>query len=367
MKHEDEGGKNLLAVISKLLSLILFLLLVILGLFYVLLFGFPKPGIEQGESTKQIGTVTITSVVPGVLPLSWIAPDTTGLRANDQGRQILYGRSLIVNTAFYFGPQGTLAHLGNGMNCQNCHLDAGTKPYGNNYSAVASTYPKFRGRSGKIESMYKRINDCFERSLNGKGLDTLSKEMQAMKAYLNWLGKDVKKGEKPENSGIQDLAYLNRAADPEMGKTLFQTKCISCHGVDGLGKMNADGKTYLYPPLFGAHSFNTGAGLFRVSRFAGYIKNNMPQGATKGSPQLTDQEAWDIAAFVNSQDRPKGDASKDWPKIAAKPVDHPFGPYADKFSEKQHKYGPFGPIAEEKKKRTSEADRRSLEGKKKTT
>jgi len=27
-----------------------------------------------------------------------------------------------------------------------------------------------------------------------------------------------------------------------------------------------------------------------------------------------------------------------------KPVDHPFGPYADDFNELVHKYGPFGPI-----------------------
>jgi thiosulfate dehydrogenase len=27
-----------------------------------------------------------------------------------------------------------------------------------------------------------------------------------------------------------------------------------------------------------------------------------------------------------------------------KPVDAPYGPYADGFSEQQHKYGPFAPI-----------------------
>jgi thiosulfate dehydrogenase len=42
--------------------------------------------------------------------------------------------------------------------------------------------------------------------------------------------------------------------------------------------------------------------------------------------------------------------SKDWPRIAGKPFDHPFGPYADAFSEAQHKLGPFGPIANFKKR-----------------
>jgi len=75
----------------------------------------------------------------------------------------------------------------------------------------------------------------------------------------------------------------------------------------------------------------------------------MPQGATYQNPQLTDEEAWDIAAFVNSQPRPSKDLSKDWPKISEKPVDHPFGPYADMFTEQQHKFGPFQPIKDEQK------------------
>ena len=42
---------------------------------------------------------------------------------------------------------------------------------------------------------------------------------------------------------------------------------------------------------------------------------------------------------------------KDWPDISKKPVDPPFGPYVDVFSEQQHKYGPFKPIADAQKKR----------------
>ncbi|MFI5206264.1 MAG: c-type cytochrome, partial [Candidatus Paceibacterales bacterium] len=98
------------------------------------------------------------------------------------------------------------------------------------------------------------------------------------------------------------------------------------------------------------HSYNEGAGLLRLSRFAGFVKYNMPKGASFANLQLSDEESWDVAAYVNSQSRPKKDLSKDWPKIAGKPVDHPFGPFADAFTETQHKYGPFGPIADAKKK-----------------
>lgn len=235
------------------------------------------------------------------------------------------------------------------MNCQNCHLEAGTKIFGNNYSAVASTYPKYRARSGTMENMYKRINDCFERSLNGKPLDTNSREMQAIVAYMKWLGKDVKKGEKPEGAGLKKVEFLDRAADPEKGKLAYTAKCASCHQADGQGIMNADKTAYTYPPLWGPNSYNDGAGLFRLSNFASFVMYNMPLGVNHESVQLTKEEAWDIAAFVNSMPRPHKDTRKDWPKIQEKPFDHPFGPYADGFSEKQHKFGPFQPIIEKSK------------------
>jgi thiosulfate dehydrogenase len=66
--------------------------------------------------------------------------------------------------------------------------------------------------------------------------------------------------------------------------------------------------------------------------------------------QLTDEEAWDVAAFVNSQPRPHMPVPQDWPDKSKKPIDHPFGPYADQFTEEQHKYGPFKPIQEERKR-----------------
>lgn len=282
----------------------------------------------------------------------WTGADTARLTFLDeeQGALIRYGRELIVNTAAYLGPKGSVAALTNGMNCQNCHLDAGTKPWGNNYGAVWSTYPKFRARSGGQESVEKRVNDCMERSLNGTALDSSSREMRAIVAYMQWLGTGIRKEQKPKGSGIVELAYMDRAADPVKGAVVFTAKCASCHGNDGQGILKADGITYQYPPLWGENSYNQGAGLFRLSRFAGYVKANMPQGASWERPQLTDEEAWDVAAFVNAQPRPAKDLSTDWPDIAQKPVDHPFGPYKDPYSEQQHKFGPFGPIASFSKK-----------------
>jgi thiosulfate dehydrogenase len=64
--------------------------------------------------------------------------------------------------------------------------------YTNNFLTVASTYPKFRERSGRLESVEWRINECMQRSLNGEPLDSLSKEMKAMVAYIKWTGKKSK-------------------------------------------------------------------------------------------------------------------------------------------------------------------------------
>ncbi len=283
----------------------------------------------------------------------WAPPGIDAVPDDESGARIRYGRELIANTAVYLGPKGKIASITNGLNCQNCHLEAGAKQWGNNYGAVAATYPKYRARSGTEEDIYKRVNDCLERSLNGQALPLESPELQAMAAYINWVGHEVPKKESPVGSGIFRLPFLDRAADPERGKVVYDAKCASCHGADGQGALLTEGNAYAYPPLWGPHSYNHGAGLFRLSMFAGYVKYNMPLGVRWPDSQLSDAECWDVAAFVNSQPRPGKDLSADWPDIGRKPVDHPFGPYADAFSEKQHKYGPFGPIEAAKKAQAS--------------
>lgn len=267
----------------------------------------------------------------------------------DSGKLIWYGHELIANTAHYLGPKGTVAQITNGMNCQNCHLDGGIIPYANNYGKVYSTYPQFRARNNSLQSIYDRVNDCFERSLNGKPMESSTREMRAMYAYMKWLGDDIPKGIARGGTGLMKLKYLDRAANPVSGKQVFLANCASCHGTDGQGQLNIEQTGYTYPPLWGKHSYNDGAGLYRISSFASFVKNNMPYGTNYQAPKLTDEEAWDVAAFVNSQPRPHKDQSADWKDISKKPIDFPFGPYADTFSEKQHKFGPFKPIQNARK------------------
>ncbi|MGZ4042994.1 MAG: c-type cytochrome [Bacteroidia bacterium] len=351
--EENKNDQHLVKAFVQLLNLVVIMLLIIIGLIAALFYYVPKDtykanipisasSIQENNNTNVIADQLINDTIK-----YWAAPDPASMENNKNKEAILYGKDLIAHTSEYFGINGKINKgYTNGMNCQNCHLDAGTKIFGNNYSAVASTYPKYRARSGKEEDIPKRINDCFERSLNGRPLKINSSEMQSIIAYIKWLGKDVPKGKKPEGSGFKDLAFLDRPANPENGRNIYIQKCQSCHQANGEGQLNSDKTLYTYPPLWGEHSYNIGAGLYRLSNFAKFIKYNMPLGVSHTNTQLTDEEAWDIAAFVNSQNRPTKDLQKDWPKIEEKPFDHPFGPYADGFDQKQHKYGPFKPIIE---------------------
>lgn len=261
-----------------------------------------------------------------------------------EGEKIAYGYQLIANTSYYLGPKGTVAAISNGMNCQNCHLNGGIVPFGNNFGKVFSTYPRYRARNNGIQDIYMRINDCFQRSLNGKALDTSSVEIEAIYAYIKWVGEGVPKGTAYKGTSLAKLKPLDRAADPQKGRIVYQANCERCHGADGAGVRNAGETGYVYPPLWGQNSFNDGAGLFRIGSMAGFVKNNMPLGTTYQSPLLSDEAAWDVAAFINSQPRPEFDQSADWPVLNKKPLDAPYGPYIDSFSALQHKYGPYGPI-----------------------
>jgi len=312
----------------------------------LLLILFATGGFFVGRYSKKDEAIAKNTVEVKTAPSNnyWMAPDTSLLDHSEESELIRYGRDLIANTSYYLGPKGTVASITNGMNCQNCHLDAGTKAWGNNYGGVYSMYPIFRDRSGTNETIFKRISDCIERSLNGKAPDTTTREMRAIQKYMQWLGKEVPKKTKPPGAGLKELPYLDRAADTTKGRLVYIEKCQRCHGVNGEGVRNPNGPSfYLYPPLWGENSYNTGAGLFRLSRFAGYVKANMPFDI-KSDTVLSVEEAWDIAAFVNSQKRPQKKFVQDWPNISKKPIDHPFGPYTDGFTEAQHKYGPFDPI-----------------------
>ncbi len=347
MTPEKQNIEQFKSLIKRLIYLFTTLLFLIVFVFTFLFFNSTISSWFKTSNNELSGlyvAIEKTTSLEKEMASFWKPADINLITDVSLKKQVEYGRELITHTAKYLGPNGSVKKITNGMNCNNCHLDAGTKAWGNNYGSVYSMYPKMRARSGQVENLYKRISDCMERSLNGQTLKEDSKEIKAMIAYIEYIGKDVPKGEEATAAGIYNLEFLPRAADTIEGKKLYNKMCVRCHQANGQGTMDQEKIEYVYPPLWGDNSYNQGAGLYRISRFAGYIKYNMPQGATYDKPQLSNEQAWDIAAYVATQPRPIKDFSQDWPNISKKPIDHPFGPFSDEFTEKQHKFGPFEPI-----------------------
>jgi len=274
----------------------------------------------------------------------------TDLPVGERGAEIKYGYLLITKTSDYIGPlskDSTKHYAGNNLTCNNCHLNAGRKIGSGSFVGVANRFPQYRGREDKVGTLRERINGCMERSMNGRKMPEDCEEMNAIIAYIEWLSEDVNKDIGKLYEGYVKIAIPNRKADPKRGKELYILHCQHCHKENGEGKKipGANFTGYIYPPIGGNDSFNDGAGMNRVITAANFIKGNMPFGASHDAPMVTDEEAYHLAAYINTFERPsKPNKEVDFPDKRRKPVSTPYGPWADDFPPEQHKFGPFQPI-----------------------
>lgn len=300
-------------------------------------------------SCQLSGNSNTPKAVPAANDSIFVPPDTSTIPHDEYGDMVRYGRELIINTAYYLGPDGTVGHyLNNKMNCNNCHLDAGTRPYGLNYFSSHARYPQYRGRENRILTLAERINNCIERPHHGRPMPLDSKEMVAMVSYMRWLSAGVPTGKHVKGDDGIELQYPNRAADPAKGAIVFADKCARCHGADGLGQFKPDSSGYIYPPLWGEWGYENGSSMHRVLKAARFIKANMPYNeAFWNKPVLTDEEAIDVAAFINDDrlhERPKMTNARGYENEMRKPIDYDTPPFPDGFSAEQHKFGPYQPI-----------------------
>ena len=261
-----------------------------------------------------------------------------------------YGRRLVSDTAALLGPDHAdpnMRYSGIRLACSACHLGAGADPGVLSLLESADLYPRYSGRDGGTRDLVDRINGCMERSMNGRPLPRDSAEMIAMVSYVTSLGGRFAAMGTSQRTAIEQAPFArpDRAADVAAGGEVFRTRCAICHGADGAGlRATADpADGFVFPPLWGPDSFNDGAGMHRVLTASRFIKARMPL----GEADLTDEEAFDVAAYINAQPRPAmANLDRDYPKRSDKPIDSPYGPYADPFPREQHKFGPFGPIEE---------------------
>jgi thiosulfate dehydrogenase len=220
-------------------------------------------------------------------------------------------------------------YVGNTLSCASCHANGGVDG-SLDLVGISKTYPQYNPRAGRDVTIEERINGCFKRSMNGKPLPAESKEMKAMVAYYSYISTNVPDGTKerpwaklPKAEGDLTAVNINE------GRELYNKACITCHGEDGSG-----GGTGL--ALWGDKSYNIGAGMSRIRTAGGFIKEYMPKVSTGGYEpgSFTDEEAMNIAAYINSMDRPDfPDKIHDWPKGDA-PDDAAYDTLAGKKTEK---------------------------------
>ena len=229
-------------------------------------------------------------------------PEVADIPNDENGAAIRRGMEIFINT-----PTAAGDHVGNALSCANCHLDAGRQPFSAPMWAAWVTYPKYRAKNHAINTMTDRIKGCFTYSMNaqwsksGKAPDDTSDIYRDLEAYFFWLAKGLPTDEVPRGTGFGKIDAPPLPFDRIRGKQVFADNCAVCHGADGQGQKDLNGRV-IFPPLWGPHSYNWGAGMASLSNAAPFILRNMPL-SKPGS--LTVQEAWDVAAWIDSQPRPK--------------------------------------------------------------
>jgi thiosulfate dehydrogenase len=289
-----------------------------------------------------IGVVTVVATIS----LGRV-PENRSARVADHATEE-YGKHLVADTTEVLGPdvsETKMRFMNSRLACASCHIGVGQEP-GNLSLAVAMTkYPRISPRSNGNETIQDRINGCMTRSMNGRALALDSPEMKAMVSYVNFLSEQDAAMGAASKKAHEPPAFKtpNRRADLDSGAHIFEKRCAACHGKEGAGLAASTNLTdgYVFPPLWGDYSFNEGAGLHRVLTAAKFIKAKMPL----GKADLDDNDAFDVAAFINSKPRPAmSGLEKDYPDLKKKPVDTGYGPYGDSFPLEQHRFGPFAPI-----------------------
>jgi thiosulfate dehydrogenase len=238
---------------------------------------------------------------------TWQAPGIDSTPDDPFEAAVYRGLALLTHTR-----DSLPGYVGGNLNCTSCHLDEGRRPNSAPLVGVFARYPRYLERTGAVVPIEDRINYCFTRSLAGSKLPPGSREMQDIVAYLAFISTDVPTGEHVRGEGMPKMAALT--GDSSSGRTLFADNCARCHGNNGAGMGPV-------PALWGPKSFSIGASMARQERAASFIRYNMP---LDRPGILTDQQAFDLAAYVTTMARPDSPGKEnDYPSGGA-PADVPY-------------------------------------------
>jgi thiosulfate dehydrogenase len=232
--------------------------------------------------------------------------DLAALPPGPESDLIRYGWQLVVETPRLIGKNATnpaKRYAGNDLACTNCHMNAGLKPFAAPLVSTFASYPAMF--NNMVLSLAERINGCMTRSMNGSPLPTGGREMEAFIAYMQYIARDSPVGVRIAGMGLLPLKPAAQAPDAQRGAAIFTQWCARCHGPNGQGDPRTPpGIGYAIPPLWGPNSFNAAAGMANATMAAAFIRANMPYGVDYRAPILTEQQAWDLAAFITSRPRP---------------------------------------------------------------
>jgi thiosulfate dehydrogenase len=223
-------------------------------------------------------------------------PSESQIPVSAFGEVIRRGREIFVDTA-----RAAPAYVGNSLRCVNCHLDAGRLAGSSPLWAAFVSYPAYRSKTQRVSTFQQRLQGCFEYSMNGKAPPPGAPELVALESYAYWLATGAVVDPKLPGRGYPALPAPAQGRDYMRGEQVYTANCAFCHGAGGAGQRSADGVA-VFPPLWGPESFNWGAGMGRINNAAAFIKANMPLGM---GGTLTEQQAWDVALYMNSHERPQ--------------------------------------------------------------
>jgi thiosulfate dehydrogenase len=240
------------------------------------------------------------AVVPDTVAL--VVPPDSEIPDGPLGAAIRRGRALLEHTR-----DSMPAYVGNRLSCTSCHPANGTQANAIPWVGVYARFPQYSARNAAVITIEDRINGCFLRSMNGTAPPAGSQDVTDIVAYFAWLSRGVPHGARVRGQGLPKFALLH--GDTVAGRALYATECARCHNLDGSGSVG--------PALWGDGSYNIGAGMARIRTAGSFIRHNMP---FDKPGTLSDEQAANLAAFINAQPRPDlAGKEHDWPKGDAPP------------------------------------------------
>ena len=132
------------------------------------------------------------------------------------------------------------------------------------------------------------------RSCNGIRPPLGSRPSVAIAAWITWLSKDTPiqmNAKRPAGpNAIRQLRVEGNSADKQRGEILHANRGTSCHGENGAGIDEN-------PLVWGANSFNQGAGFANNAQLAAWLRVAMPL----DDANMTEQKAIDIGSMTLSE------------------------------------------------------------------